>query len=325
MAMATTKTEDAADFDAGSTLEPAPAPSTAAVPAAMATMPNVSGVDTDGQLVELWLRNKRSRHTQLYYARHAEAFCAELNATGRSLRTACVADLQSFVDGLSGSDSSRGTAASSIKSLLSFGHKTGYLPFDVGVAVKAPKGPSSLHERILSEADVHELIASDPSLRNRVLLRLLYASGARRSELCGLRWRDVQPRDDNGGQITVQGKGAKARAILLSAATWADLVRLREHVGNEGDAEEPVFPSRKGGKPMLPQQVFKIVRAAAKRAGIDGNVSPHWLRHAHASHALERGAPIHLVQATLGHASVATTGVYLHARPGDSSGLYLAV
>jgi integrase/recombinase XerD len=66
------------------------------------------------------------------------------------------------------------------------------------------------------------------------------------------------------------------------------------------------------------------VRRAAKRAELEvkTKVSPHWLRHAHATHALERGAPIHLVQATLGHASVATTGRYLHARPTDSSARY---
>jgi integrase/recombinase XerD len=67
------------------------------------------------------------------------------------------------------------------------------------------------------------------------------------------------------------------------------------------------------------------VGAAAQRAGFEGKVSPHWLRHAHATHALERGAPIHLVQATLGHTSVATTGRYLHARPTDSSARYLVV
>ena len=65
------------------------------------------------------------------------------------------------------------------------------------------------------------------------------------------------------------------------------------------------------------------MKRAAARAGIDLPVSPHWFRHAHASHALDRGAPIHLVQATLGHASIATTGRYLHARPRDSSSRYL--
>ncbi len=71
--------------------------------------------------------------------------------------------------------------------------------------------------------------------------------------------------------------------------------------------------------------LMRIVRAAANRAGIKKNVSPHWMRHAHASHNLDRGTPIHLVQATLGHSSVAVTGRYLHAKPGDSSARYLAV
>jgi integrase/recombinase XerD len=69
-------------------------------------------------------------------------------------------------------------------------------------------------------------------------------------------------------------------------------------------------------------RVYQVV-AAAQRAGIQGKVSPHWLLHAHASHSLERGAPIHIVQQTLDHASVATTNCYLHARPNDSSSLYL--
>ncbi len=73
------------------------------------------------------------------------------------------------------------------------------------------------------------------------------------------------------------------------------------------------------------RQVQYIVRQAARRADVDKNVSPHWMRHAHASHALDRGAAVHLVQATLGHSSVATTGRYLHARPTESSSKYLAV
>ena len=85
-----------------------------------------------------------------------------------------------------------------------------------------------------------------------------------------------------------------------------------------------MFRSRRGGH-LHPSQLLRIVRRAAKRAGITKAVSPHWLRHGHASHALDRGAPIHLVQATLGHASVATTGRYLHARPSESSSTYLSL
>ena len=88
--------------------------------------------------------------------------------------------------------------------------------------------------------------------------------------------------------------------------------------------DAPVFRSRKGG-PLDASQVHRIVKGAAERAGLPAEVSAHWLRHAHASHSLDRGAPIHLVQQTLGHASVATTGRYLHARPTDSSARYLGV
>ncbi len=84
-----------------------------------------------------------------------------------------------------------------------------------------------------------------------------------------------------------------------------------------------MFVSQKGSL-LSTSQTFWIVRRAG-RAGFDKDVSPHWMRHAHASHALDRGAAAHLVHATLGHSSVATTGRYLHARPTESSSKYLAV
>jgi site-specific recombinase XerD len=109
--------------------------------------------------------------------------------------------------------------------------------------------------------------------------------------------------------------------VLLPASLWRELTILR------GDApdEAPVFRSREGGASgrLSPSQVHRVVKAAARRAGLSGAVSAHWLRHAHASHALDRGAPLHLVQATLGHADLKTTGRYTHARPTESSATYL--
>jgi integrase/recombinase XerD len=145
----------------------------------------------------------------------------------------------------------------------------------------------------------------------------LYVGGFRVAELCSLKWSDLQRRD-SAGQITVFGKGGKTRTVLMPESVWNAVQSLR------GDAGEnnPVFRSRKGGH-LDESQVWRIVRKASTRAGIDKAVSCHWLRHAHASHALDRGAPIHLVQATLGHSSIATTGRYLHARPTESSSRYL--
>jgi integrase/recombinase XerD len=194
------------------------------------------------------------------------------------------------------------------------------LPFDVGRALRLPAVRGRLAERILPEADVHRILSLETNQRNRALLLLLYASGVRVSEACGLCWRDVRPNGD-GVQITVFGKGGKTRAIQLPATVAQVLWKLR----GPADEDVPLFRSRKQGAALGPLAVLRIVRQAARRAGISAAVSPHWLRHAHASHALDRGAPIHLVQATLGHASITTTGRYLHARPTDSSGRFLAL
>jgi site-specific recombinase XerD len=93
---------------------------------------------------------------------------------------------------------SQARALAAIRSSLAFGHRPGYLPFDVGGAVRLPKLRQTLAERILSEADVHRLLALEPSPPNRVLLRLTYASGLRVAELVALRWRDLQPRGPAG-------------------------------------------------------------------------------------------------------------------------------
>jgi integrase/recombinase XerD len=130
-------------------------------------------------------------------------------------------------------------------------------------------------------------------------------------------WKDLQTSSD-GGQITVFGKGGKTRSIQLPDSVWKQLMRWR----GEDEVAAPVFPSRKKGKPLTGSGIWRIVKLAGRRAGLE-TVSPHWLRHAHASHALDRGAPIHLVQATLGHANINTTGRYLHARPKESSSRFL--
>ncbi len=293
----------------------------------------VAQADTDARLLALWLHG-RSAATQRAYRADAEAFLAFV---GKPLRAVTLGDLQAYADALASTQApaSQGRRLAAVKSLCAFAHRVGYLPFDVGRPLRLPPRKATLAERILPESDVQRLLALETQPRNRVLLRLLYAAGVRVSELCALHWRDVQPREDGAGQVTVYGKGAKTRAVLLSAATWRELAGLRQGA----PPEAPVFRSRKGGRrpaaasadaakghgALTPPQVWRIVRAAAERAGIAAGVSPHWLRHAHASHALDRGAPVHLVSSTLGHADLRTTSAYTHARPGDSSARYLAV
>jgi integrase/recombinase XerD len=284
-----------------------------ALPVALA-LPQAS---SDDQLVAIWLHG-RSVHTQRAYRADVARF---RRGAGKPLPSITLTDLQAFADSLDAlAAASRYRILSALKSLLAFGHRTGYLPFDVGRALRLPGVRNRLTERILPEAEIHRMLSLEPKERNRVLLTLLYASAVRVSELCSLCWRDAQANGD-GGQITVFGKGDQTRSIQLPASVWKNLEKWR---GDAGD-DQPLFPSRKRGGSLKPLAVLRIVRQAAVRAGIDLAVSPHWMRHAHASHALDRGAPIHLVQATLGHASITTTGRYLHARPKDSSGRFLAL
>jgi integrase/recombinase XerD len=279
--------------------------------------PDESGASCDGHLLELWLHG-RSRHTQRAYRADIECFLA---AIPKPLAQITLSDLQQFAGTRTGlALASQYRTMSAVKSLLAFAHRTGYLLFDVGRALRLPAIPNRLAERILSEADLHRILSLEPEPRNRAVLTLLYASGVRVSELCGLCWRDLQASGESG-QITVFGKGGVTRAVPLPVSVWSLVIDLRQ----DASPDDPVFRSRKaknGGR-LRPLAVFRIVRRAAERAGIELPVSPHWFRHAHASHALDRGAPIHLVQSTLGHASITTTGRYLHARPNDSSSRFL--
>src|ERR671926_304791 len=262
----------------------------------------VRQADTDRHLIELWLGKNARPPTPPKYARQAHRFLVFIRKPLAEVR---LGDLQAFAAALEAegqASATRAIAIAAVKSLFAFAKDAGYLDFNVGAAVKAPPVKNTLAERILAEPDVHRMIVLEPKLRNRIILLLLYAGGLRISELCGIRWRDLSARDD-AGQITIFGKGGKTRAILLSPSTWRQIETLRR----EADPDAPLFVSREGGH-LDASQVHRIVKAAATRAELPEHVSAHWLRHAHASHSPERGAPIHLVQATLGHASVATIG-----------------
>lgn len=272
---------------------------------------------SDEQLILLWLHG-RSLRTQEVYLPEVQRFC---RFVGVGLHEVTLAMVQMFADSLHNlQPATQRRILATIKSLFAFAHRLGYLPFDVTRPLRLPSLRETLNERILDEPDVVRIIACERNPRNIVLLTLLYSSGIRVSELCGLRWRDAQERE-NGGQITVYGKGGKTRTILLPLTVWEKIMSLQNHARED---EATVFQSRKRGQ-LTREQVYQIVRAATRRAGIAKNVSPHWLRHAHASHALEHGAPISLVQTTLGHANLATTSRYTHARPGHSSSEYILI
>jgi integrase/recombinase XerD len=221
---------------------------------------------------------------------------------GKPLRAVTLADLQRFADSLGGAESS-------------FAAKLGAVPFNVGAALRKPKTRDTLADRILDEQQVSRVLALSDG-RDHALVRLAYAGGFRVSELVSLRWSDCADAADGCMFATVFGKGGKTRVVRISAATSKVLRALRADAALSGH----IFTGRNGG--LSPLQAWRIVRAAAKCAGIEKPVSPHFLRHAH---ALERGAKVTTVRDTLGHSSIAITDRYAHAQPGESSEAVLPV
>lgn len=278
----------------------------------------VADCNSDKELIDLWLHDK-TPNTLDAYRRDAEEFRWFIE--DKPLSRVVLNDLMFYSDALKQQGRAPATVnrkLSAVKSLLSYGVMIGYLSINAGAALKLPKLDNSLAERILSESQVLRLIGAASAGRDRILLRFLYESGCRVSELVALIWKNLQPRDD-AGQVRILGKGNKTRVVLLTPQLWADLMFLRA----SDSLDTPVFKSQRSGRKLVRSEVNELVTRVARLAEIPGNVSPQWLRHAHASHSLERGAPIHLVQATLGHRNLQTTGRYLHARPSDSSSRYL--
>lgn len=288
--------------------------------------PQLANILNDAHLIKMWLseRENKSAESLRAYKRDLERF---VNFTeGKSIAQVNYNDLQDYQNALESNGYSRATCnryMSAVKSLLSYGFKLGYLQFNVGAIVKLSDPKNTLAERILDVIQVMTIITLETDPRNKLILHFLYSSGGRVSEVCNLTWKDLKAVGDRG-QVTFYGKGSKTRIVPLSKLVWDALVDYSE--GLLG-SDKPVFPSRKrnvnnGG--IRAAQVRKIVKAAGERVGIK-DVSPHWFRHSHASHALDNGASLQLVKQDLGHSSVSITERYLHAKPNDGSSLYLSI
>lgn len=301
-------------------------PNIAPTPAADSS--GLTNASSDDHLVRLWLRSKSPNSVDAY-ARDIHQF---LSFEPVGLRAIKIEHIWSWMDqmtseGLATSTKARKLAA--IKSLLSFAQKVGYLEVNVGAAVSLPKIPDLLAERILSESEVRRILDAATTDRDAILLRLFYVTGARVSELSTLKWkackaRNADSRADGNGVVTLVGKGSKSRNVLIPPNVWSELQQFRdaERRSGFGAPNDPVFRSAKGGA-LSRGGIWRVVKNSTRMSGVERDVSPHWLRHAHASHSLDRGAPTHLVKETLGHQSLATTSRYTHARPDDSSGNYL--
>lgn len=256
------------------------------------------------------------------YARDLRRYAAHLAAAGiEELREVHERDVEDFLAGLrEGSSGHRPLAASSaVRALIAarglhrFAHRDGVVEVDVAAAVHPPSPPKRL-PKALAVDEVLRLLEtpgdSPRGLRDRALLELLYSTGARISEAVGC---DIDDVDAEGRTVLLRGKGGKQRLVPVGrpalAALDAHLVRARPAFATRGRGTPAVFLNARGAR-LSRQSAWAVLREAAERAGITAAVSPHTLRHSFATHLLEGGADVRVVQELLGHASVTTTQVY---------------
>jgi site-specific recombinase XerD len=180
--------------------------------------------------------------------------------------------------------------------------------------------PYPLRHGAFLARDLAKVVDRCPPFRDYVLCRFLYETGARISEALGVRWPDFSADRNGEAVVTVFGKGSRTRTVRIGPAVWRLVQQLREG----GTPDGFVFRTSWRGSHAIGRENFtRTMWLVAKLAGLDVKVSAHWLRHAHASHALDGGCAIHVLQANLGHASLMSTERYLHVRPGEWSGKYL--
>jgi integrase/recombinase XerD len=264
-----------------------------------------------------------SPNTIAAYRRDLTRYAAFLRDHGiRDAGGADEATIAAFVASLSSSTHHDGVpyratsvvrALSSVRSLHRFLVRDGDLSRDPAVGVVRPKLPRSL-PRPLSVEDVDRLLAvgSDATakdMRDRAVLETLYGAGLRVSELVGL---DVDDLDLEEGSVRVLGKGSKEREVPLGrcacAAIAAYLTRARPQLATPR-SRSALFLNQRGGR-LTRQGAATILKGRVRLAGIGKRVTPHTLRHSYATHLLEGGADVRVVQELLGHASVATTQIY---------------
>ncbi|MDP1870786.1 MAG: site-specific tyrosine recombinase XerD [Gallionella sp.] len=268
----------------------------------------------------LWLEDGLSRNTLDSYRRDLNKFSDWLqNQRGRDLLQTTHADLQGYIADLfivqKAKPSSAGRNLSSLKRLFRYLLRQGKIATDPTLKIDTPKLPRSLPQS-LTEQDVEQLLAAPDiktslGLRDRTMLEVLYATGLRVSELVSL---GIGQLDMDMGVVRVSGKGNKERLVPLGevALDW-----LQSYLDNSrssllaGRISDDLFVTARGSG-MTRQMFWYLIKKHAKQGGLNKPLSPHTLRHAFATHLLNHGADLRVVQMLLGHADISTTQIYTH-------------
>jgi integrase/recombinase XerD len=267
----------------------------------------------------LWLEDGLSRNTLDSYRRDLRLFAAWLlQSRGKPMLQADRADLLAYLAHKFHRRAKPRSAArllSSLKRFYQYQLREGRMTSDPTLEVESPKLPRSL-PKSLTEEDVEALLAAPTltaslGLRDKAMLETLYASGLRVSELVSVTIGQVS---HDMGVVRVMGKGSKERLVPLGEEALSWIRRYVDEARGEilkGKRSDALFVTARG-EAMTRQAFWILIRRYSARAGLAKAISPHTLRHAFATHLLNHGADLRVVQMLLGHADISTTQIYTH-------------
>jgi integrase/recombinase XerD len=268
---------------------------------------------------QLWLQDGLAASSLASYRRDLGQWAAWLDTQASSLLAAQRSDVEAFLADQYRHNAKAASIARRLSSLRRFYGlqlQQGVLKVDPTLRVRAPKLPRRLPKN-LTEAQVETLLgvpdtSTTLGLRDRAMLETLYATGLRVSELVGLRLTQVSL---DMGVVRVVGKGSKERLVPLGeeaiGALQRYLANARPALVGKGKSDAVFLTARRG--PMTRQTFWTLIKRSATKAGISAaSLSPHVLRHAFATHLLNHGADLRVVQMLLGHADITTTTIYTH-------------
>jgi integrase/recombinase XerD len=277
----------------------------------------------DGALDEftdrLWLEEGLSRNTLESYRRDLAQFAGWLQKQqGKALLEAQQADLERYLvvrHAASSAPRSIGRLVASLRRFYRFALREGKIGTDPTLQLDSPKLPRSLPKSLTEDEVLSLLNAPDTAqtlgLRDRAMLETLYATGLRVSELVGLRVSEVSLQE---GVVRATGKGNKTRLVPLGEESLDWITRYLEQSRAlilNGQLSDSLFVTQRGAA-MTRQAFWYLIKRYARLAGIAKPMSPHVLRHAFATHLLNHGADLRVVQMLLGHADISTTQIYTH-------------
>ena len=267
----------------------------------------------------LWLEDGLARNTLDAYRRDLIQFATWLEAQhGKKLLQGNVADIQAYLGHQFRKKTRASSAArllSSLKRFFRYCLRQGKVKSDPTLKIDSPKLPHGLPQS-LTEDDVESLLATPRveqalGLRDRAMLETLYASGLRVSELVSLKLSQVS---QDMGVVRVMGKGSKERLVPLGEESLAWIRRYLKEARMallRGRASDDLFVTARGAA-MTRQMFWHLLRRYSLQAGLKKPISPHTLRHAFATHLLNHGADLRVVQLLLGHSDISTTQIYTH-------------